>query len=448
MPPLPETILLVLAPVAPLFSRRVWLHTQTLLVGALLAPGTRTVTAALRAVGLAAERHFTNDHRVLNRAAWSTRQGRRRLLGVRLTVWVPPGVTIVLGADDTVERRRGRRIKAKGGDRAAVRSTKKPVLRGFGRQWGSMLLLVPVPWSRRVWARPCLTAWCWPAGKGTRRRHKTRVDWVRQMRTQGRRWLPGRRLVWVVAGGVAAVSLALAGVKPPVVMVSRLRWEAALSHRPGPQPPGTRGPKPLKGTRQRRVQAWAERSDTPWDTVEVDGYGGQRKTLGVFSHTALWYTPRRPPVAIRDVLVADPEGQRRMEACFCTDLQATPVEILPWGVRRWSVEGTFAEARAHLGVETHRQWSEKALARTSPVLLGLFSLVTVLALQRSRGGQIPMPATAWSQKDDPTFADCVALVRWHLWRARYVVNSTAEADCIQFPREVFELLLNGLHLAA
>src|SRR5919198_1023264 len=120
MPPLPETILLVLAPVAPLFSRRVWLHTQTLLVGALLAPGTRTVTAALRAVGLAAERHFTNDHRVLNRAAWSTRQGRRRLLGVRLTVWVPPGVTIVLGADDTVERRRGRRIKAKGGDRAAV----------------------------------------------------------------------------------------------------------------------------------------------------------------------------------------------------------------------------------------------------------------------------------------------------------------------------------------
>jgi hypothetical protein len=234
MPPLPETILLVVAPFAPLFSRRVWLHAQTLLVGALLAPGTRTVTAALRAVGLAAERHFTNDHRVLNRAAWSARQGSRMLLGLLLTVWVPPGATIVLGADDTVERRNGRRIKAKGCDREAVRSTKKHVIRCCGLKWVSMRLLVPVPWSRRVWARPLLTALCWPAGKGTRRRHKTSVDWVRQMMQQVRRWLPGRRLVLAVDGGFAAVSLALACVKQQVVMVSRLRWDAALYHPPAP----------------------------------------------------------------------------------------------------------------------------------------------------------------------------------------------------------------------
>lgn len=137
-----------------------------------------------------------------------------------------------------------------------------------------------------------------------------------------------------------------------------------------------------------------------------------------------------------------------MEAFSCTDLQAAPVEILHWVIMRWSVEVTFEEARAHLGFETQRQWSEKAIARTFPVLLGLFSLVTVLALQLSWGGQIPVPATAWYQKAAPTFADCLALVRWHLWRARYLVNSTAEADCIQFPREAFELLLNGLRLAA
>jgi DDE superfamily endonuclease len=223
MPPLPEALILVLAPLAPLFSRRVWRHAQLLLLGAILAPGARTVTAALRAMGLATERHFTHDHRVLNRVTWSTRQGSRMLLGVLVTFLVPPGATIVLGADDTVARRRGRNITAKGCDRDAVRSTKKHVIRCCGLQWVSMRRLVPVPWSQRVWALPVLTAFCWPAKRRSPRRHKTRGDWVRQMRPHVRRWLPGRQLVLVVDGGFAAVSLALACVTPQVTRVSRLR---------------------------------------------------------------------------------------------------------------------------------------------------------------------------------------------------------------------------------
>src|SRR5918992_1512758 len=326
MPPLPEAIILVLAPFAPLFSHRVWLHAQPLLLGAMLAPGVRTVTAALRVMGLATEHRFTSYHRVLNRAAWSARHGSRILLELLVTCLVPPGATIVLGADDTVERRSGRKITAKGCYRDAVRSSKNHVIRCFGLKWVSMMLLVPVPWAQRVWALPFLSALCWPAEKSGRRRHKTSVDWVRQMMKQVRRWLPGRRLVLVVDGGFAAVSLALACVKKNVVMVSRLRWDAALYHPSGAQPPGKRGPKPLKGKRQRSLQGWAERSDTPWETVEVDWYKGERKTLWVFSRTALWYTPRQPPVAIRYVLVADPEAKLRMEAFFCTDLQAAPVE--------------------------------------------------------------------------------------------------------------------------
>src|ERR1700751_6174853 len=128
----------------------------------------------------------------------------------------------------------------------------------------------------------------------------------------------------------------------------------------------------MKGTRQRSLQAWAERSDTPWETVDVDRYGGRRKQLWVFSHTPLWYTPGLPPVAIRYVLVADPEGKLRMEAFFCTDRQATPEQILAWVVMRWSVEVTFEEGRAHLGLETQRQWSDQAIARTTPVLLARF----------------------------------------------------------------------------
>src|SRR5215475_13277273 len=114
MPPLPEAIILVLAPFAPLFAPRVWRHAQFLLLGAILAPGARTVTAALRATGLATERRFTNYHRVLNRATWSARQGSRMLLSLLVSLLVPPEATIVLGADDTVERRSGRNVNAKG----------------------------------------------------------------------------------------------------------------------------------------------------------------------------------------------------------------------------------------------------------------------------------------------------------------------------------------------
>jgi hypothetical protein len=254
--------------------------------------------------------------------------------------------------------------------------------------------------------------------------------------------------VLVVDGGFAAVSLALACVTHHVTMVSRLRWDAALYHPPEPQLKGKRGPKPTKGKRQRRLQEWAVRSDTPWETVEVAWYGGQRKQLWVFSHTALWYTPGLPPVDIRYVLVCDPEGKRRMEAFFCTDLQATPEQILQWVVMRWSVEVTFEETRTHLGLETQRQWSDRAIARTTPVLLAAFSLVTAMALQLSEGGQIPMLVTAWYHKAEPTFADCLTLVRQHLWRARYFVNSAAEAEFVQFPREAFELLFTSLPSAA
>jgi hypothetical protein len=137
-----------------------------------------------------------------------------------------------------------------------------------------------------------------------------------------------------------------------------------------------------------------------------------------------------------------------MESFFCTALEATPGQILAWVVMRWSVEVTFEEARAHLGFKTQRQWSDQAIARTTPVLLGLFSLVTVLALRLSREGHIPVQQTAWYRKMEPTFADCLALVRQHLWRARYVVNSTPEAESMQFPREAFDLLIHGISLAA
>jgi hypothetical protein len=186
----------------------------------------------------------------------------------------------------------------------------------------------------------------------------------------------------------------LAGVKSRVSRVSRVRGDAALYHPPGLQPPGKRGPPPTKGQRQRRLQEWARRSDTPWEPVEVDWYGGQRKPPWGFSRTALWSTPGLPPVDSRSVLVCVPAGRLRLEAFCWTDRRAPPEQLMAWVVRRRSVEVTFEEARAYLGVANQWQWADQAIARTTPVLVALFSLVTRVALRVSQGGQSPVSVPA------------------------------------------------------
>ena len=293
-----------------------------------------------------------------------------------------------------------------------------------------------------------MTGLWWPPKSRHQRRHKTSVAWVRQLRKQTRRWLPERLLVLVVDGGFAAVALAWAWVDSHVTRVSRLRLDAALYHPPVPSPPGKRGRKPAKGTRQRSLKVWAARADPPWQETTLDWYRGERKRLWVFSRTALWYTPGLAPVAIRFILVRDPEGKLADAAFFCTTLHAPPEQILHWVVMRWAVEVTFEEARAHLGVETQRQWADKAIARTTPVLLGWFSLVTVLAWRFCPRGHLPVEVPAGDHKPEATFVDCLALVRQQIWRARYLVNSAPQADFVQCPREAFELWLTDLPLAA
>jgi hypothetical protein len=395
--------------------------------------------------------HFTNYHRVLNRAQWSALQGSRILLGVLVNAFVPPGWPVILGADDTVERRRGGQIQALGCYRDAVRSSKKHTVTCFGLKWLSVLLLVEVPWSGRVWALPVLTVLC-PSAEADRkqgRRHKTSGDWLIQVLAQIRRWLPDRRLILVVDGAFAAVALGWACSRWNTVWVSRLRWDARLHHFPTPPPPGTRGRKPLKGARQRALRVWATRGDTPWQRETIRWYGGQPKTVQVFSRPALWYRPGWPPLPIRWVLVRDPEGKLRDEVFFCTDLLASPQQILEWVVMRWSVEVTFEEARAHLGMETQRQWSDPAIARTTPCLLALFSLVTWLTQLLRQEREIPVAATAWYPKEVPTFSDCLTWVRQHLGEQWFCVHSAISSDGIQLPPVVLELLRNrGLLKAA
>jgi hypothetical protein len=203
---LPTTMLHLLNPFVPLFSRRLWPHVQVLLAGAILAPGKRTVSAALRVMGLGQTEHFQRYHRVLNRAVWSGREVSGVLLGLLVKTFVADG-PLVIGVDETLERRWGKKIAAKGVYRDPVRSTNERFVKSSGLRWVCLMLLVPVPWARRVWALPFLSVLAPSERYSARRgkRHKKITDWARQMLLLVRRWWPEREIVAVADSAYASL---------------------------------------------------------------------------------------------------------------------------------------------------------------------------------------------------------------------------------------------------
>jgi len=433
---------------ARVFSARVWRHAQVLLVGAILAPGKRTVTSALRVMGLSDEEHFQNYHRVLSRAVWSNVEVSRVLLMLLLDIFVPQG-PVVMGIDETIERRRGAKIKAKGIYRDPVRSSRSHFVKASGLRWLSVMLLVPIPWAKRVWALPFLTALA-PSERyyeGKPRGHKKLTDWARQMLLQVRRWLPERTLVVVADSSYAAILLLerLRRLPNPICMVTRLRLDAALYKPAPPRKPGTPGRPRLKGARLPKLEQALQDPQTTWKKVTIrDWYGEKQRQVEIASRTAVWYHPGKPPLPIRWVLIRDPKGEFRSQALLCTDPHVDAVQIVKWFVMRWQLEVTFQEVRAHLGVETQRQWSDWAIARTTPALLGLFSLVTLLAHRSTRRGKLPIRQAAWYAKPLPTFSDALAVVRHQLWQALSFHTSVPEADMQKVPRVLLERFTDAL----
>ena len=430
MPRLPTRFAAVILAFAPLFLQRSWRHAEVLLTGAILAPGQRTVTSILRITGLARERRFVNYHRVLNRAAWCPRVASRILLGLLVAAFAPKG-PVVLGVDDTIERRRGKRIAAKGIYRDPVRSSHGHFVKASGLRWLSLMLLAPVPWAQRVWALPFLTAlapserYCQQRG----RRHKKLTDWGRQLVAQARRWLPGRELVVVADSAFAALEFLAAVSRRGVACVTRLRLDAALYDPAPPRLPGAIGRPRTKGKRLPTLAAVLADPATAWQRVTVPGwYGGGERTIEISTSTAVWRHSGMPIVPIQWVLIRDPAGQFDPQALLCTDPAQDPVQVLRWFVQRWQVEVTFREVRDHLGVETQRQWSDLAIARTTPCLLGLFSLVTLLGKQLTPHARRATATSAWYRKQHPTFSDTLAAVRRQIWREQGFVTSRRAAN--------------------
>ena len=380
---LPNAIVPVLNPFATLFRNPTWLKAQILLVGAILAPGQRTVASALRVMGLSNDRNYARYHQVLNRAVWSPREAGGILLVLLLQYLDQGDGPLVFGIDETLERRRGPKIKSLGIYRDAVRSSRSHLVKASGLRWISLMWLGHIPWAGRYWALPFLTVLA-PSERYYRqrgRRHKKLTDWARQMILQLRRWLPQRPLVLVGDSGYAVLDLlhCCQSLTQPVILIARLRLDAALYEPAPPRQPGRNGRPPLKGQRLPPLKTLVDHPSLSWATTSVAWYDGTVRTVELMSQTAVWYRSGKPPVPLRWVLVRDPQGEFATQALLCTDLAVEPAQILEWFVLRWQLEVTFQEVRAHLGVETQRQWSDRAIARTTPALMGLFSWITLAA---------------------------------------------------------------------
>lgn len=197
----------------------------------------------------------------------------------------------------------------------------------------------------------------------------------------------------------------------------------------------------------------ADDPHTEWTPMRLaHWYGEGERDVEVVSETAVWYSTGLPAVPVRWVLIRDPEEEFETQALLCTDLDAKSEQIILWFVRRWQMESTFQEVRQRLGFETQRHWSELAVRRTAPALLGLFSLVTLFAHQymANKKSANAVRGAAWYEKQLPTFSDALALVRKELWvqEERTFCGSPSATDTVKVPRLFMERLTEAVCYAA
>ena len=217
-----------------------------------------------------------------------------------------------------------------------------------------------------------------------------------------------------------------------------------------PRQPGQNGRPPLKGPRRPQLKVFLEQTDVTWASAAVAWYDGITRAVELTSQTAVWYRSGKPPVLIRWVLIRDPQGLLRHSgpALYRPGGGPNP-RSWEWFVLRWQLEVTFHEVRTHLGVETQRQWSDLAIARTTPALLGLFSWTTLAAHALQKRRPMTQRKAAWYDKPSPTFVDAIALARRHLWLASEGFSlSVADPDIQELPVALYHRLVDSLAYAA
>lgn len=438
---LPPAIIAVLAHFQPAFSRPTFTKVRVLVMGALLTRGRHTVAAALRHMGLHATPHWSKYHHVLNRAPWSALLVSRILLKLVLATFVPAGGTVDLVIDETLERRWGPKITKRCHWRDSRLSSRQMNVTTSGLRWVVMAVVVPLPWTSRRWALPFLSvlATTPTVSSQLQQRHKTVPRLAQQMVKLVRRWVPDASIR--VAGDTAYSVIELGTVcqQADVALIAPLRLDARL-FAPPPATKARTGRPRVVGQRLPTLRVVLTDPHTPWREETLIWYGGTAKTVDVTTGTALWYSTGMTPLPIRWVVVRDRQGTAVNRAFFSTAVEQPAAAIIMAFVQRWCLEVTFEEGHAHLGLETQRQWSDRAIARCTPALLGLFSLTTLVGQALYPDGAIPIQATAWYPKHQATFSDVLVGVRQAFWNNVSFQTSPSEQDMVVVPRIVLTRL--------
>ena len=257
--------------------------------------------------------------------------------------------------------------------------------------------------------------------------------------------MPQRHLIAVGDSSYSVIDL-LHALQGRVSLISRLRLDAALYEPVPVRLPGQVGRKRLKGKRLPTLAQLAGVGALSWQWLEVvDWYGGQSQQVEHATGTAVWYHSGKPPVSIRWVVV---RLNGKLTGLVSNDSSLTAEQIIEYFVRRWSIETTFALVRAHLGVESQRQWSKLAIARTTPILMSLFSLITLMANSLQKQNQLACQVSSWYVKPQLTFSDALAGVRRYLWQKMDFCTSEKEVVHVKMSQQQYQLWQNALAWAA
>lgn len=417
---LPAEIIPILECFRPAFTEPTYQKAIVLLIGTVLCKGNRTVCSALRVLGLEQEGDWSKYHHVLNRAQWDGLLLSALLLTLLVETFVATG-PIHIVVDETLERRWGPKITKRGHWRDSLASSRKVNVSTSGLRWLVFTVVVAVPWSHHDWSLPFLSILLTTPKVSTARgrRHRTVAQRTGQVVCWLRRTLPGREIKLMGDGAYSVIALGLRCHIQGITLIAPLGLDSRLFDHPPSRinPDGTkrRGRPPGVGKRRPNLSQVATCTTTCWHRGRVDWYDGESEVIDWATGTALWYSTGTTPLLIRWVLVRDPSGKRDTVAYFSTDIHQTAPAIIADFVKRWSVEVTFEVSRAHLGVETQRQWSDKAIERTTPALFGICSVVVLMAHALYPEPTLPLPQAAWYPKNHATFHDILALVRWRLW---------------------------------
>ena len=418
---------------------------STLLVGALLTTGRRTVANLLRTLRHLAPGHRTDYQRVLSRAPWSGLALGCALMRLVLEHLVPDGPVCLVG-DDTVDGHKGACVYGKGRHRDAVRSTHSYTAWRYGHKWVVLAVLVKFPFATRRWALPVLVDLYRPpevsAAEG--RRHRTPAQLMCRLLRLLLVRFPNRTFVFTGDSGYGTHEVArfCHRHRARLTLVSKLHPDANLFDPPPPY--AGHGRPRIKGARLPKPRRAAETA--PRTRLKVVWYGGGTRQVEAATGTGHWYKGGCGLVPVRWVFVKDATGTHRDEYLFTTDPAVSADAVVAAYCGRWNIETTFQEARSALGLETTRGWRERTVLRAGPCLLGLYSVVALLfhVLPESKR----VGAVSWPGKATVTFSDALCAVRRWLWAEAILPQAGADAALDKLPTAVRELLLTTLAPAA